>query len=305
MHTQCDNCNAEWIENAKFCYQCGQDHHRMPINFKHFMLEFLESTLHFETKNFRMVKLLFTNPGLIIKEFNENKRARFVNPLRLYIFLGFIFFMSTHIHHKESKGIKIAIQGSSKELKNEMSKTLEKDSILAPLFADYKGQLSFKTIDSISKIHNIDLSWEKKIDIKISKNLSKSKDLDESFMDHFLKYIYNSLLILIPLFAFVTLLLIGYKKHFYQSTLNYALYFHCLLYIILSLKNVISIIFPNVFYIAIFMILFYQIYSLKVAFSLSWKRSVFNSIILGISYIIMLSIASFCVILYILLNGNF
>lgn len=304
MRTHCDNCNSEWIKDAKFCFNCGQDHHQMPLDFKHFFLEFLESTLHFETKNFGMIKLLFTNPGQIIKEFNQNKRARYVNPLRLYIFLGLIFFLSTHIHHKQSKGIKISIQGSTKELRNEMAKTLEKDSILAPLFADYNGELSFKTIDSISKIHKIDLTWKKKIDIKISKNLSKSKDLDENFMDHFLKYIYNSLLILIPLFAFVTLLLIGYKKHFYQDALNYALFFHCILYILLTLKNVFSVIFPNTFYIAILMILFYQIYSLKIAFSLTWTRSIFNSILLGISYFIFLSIASIGVILYILFNGN-
>jgi len=151
MHTQCDNCNAEWIQNAKFCYQCGQDHHRMPINFKHFMLEFLESTLHFETKNFRMVKLLFTNPGLIIKEFNENKRARYVNPLRLYIFLGFIFFLSTHINKNQSFDLEFTLDKSNIDVKTEMAESLEKDSILAPIFIEYKDKLTFKVMDKIAE----------------------------------------------------------------------------------------------------------------------------------------------------------
>lgn len=304
MHTQCDNCNAEWIQNAKFCYQCGQDHHRMPINFKHFVLEFLESTLHFETKNFRMVKLLFTNPGLIIKEFNENKRARYVNPLRLYIFLGFIFFMSTHINKNQSFGVKVSIQNSTLELKKDISETLEKDSVLAPFLVDYKGNLSFQAMDSIAMIHNTELSIFQKLEIKFNKNLSLSKGIDEDFKDHILKYIYNSMLVLIPIFAFIVLILVGYKRHYYQSALVYALYIHCLIYIILSLKNVLTLFLSNIFIFSNILIVFYVIYSLKNSFSLSWRRAILSTFLLVILYLFLLFVTSIGILFYIILTSH-
>lgn len=303
MHTQCDNCNAEWIQNAKFCYQCGQDHHRMPINFKHFVLEFLESTLHFETKNFRMVKLLFTNPGLIIKEYNENKRARYVNPLRLYIFLGFIFFLTTNFQGDKKSQISISINNtdSSNISQDEYSDTYKNH--IDSIFEVYKGNLNYKRVDSIAQSNNMDLSFMEKIRYVNIDKAFQNRALNESTGELFLKYVNKSLLILIPLFAFVLLLLLGYKKNYYQSTLIFALYLHCLIYILLSVKNIINLIsdrFEAIFYLSIF---FYLIYTLKVAFDLKWRRSIFKALSLSFIYLILLGLTSIGILFYITLIG--
>ena len=134
--------------------------------------------------------------------------------------------------------------------------------------------------------------------VKYQKNLSLSKGIHEDFKEHFLKYIYNSMLVLIPLFALIVLILIGYKKNYYQSALIYALYIHCLMYIIFTLKNLATLIFPNPMSIALFILICYICYSLKVAFSLSWKSSIFKTILLSTVYTIFLIITAIGILLY-------
>ena len=89
----CPNCNYRFAEVNNYCANCGQENHDLNMPFGHVVLEVLEGTFHFDTKIFRTLKLLLFKPGRLTAEFIQNKRAPYVPPIRLYVFVSFIFFL--------------------------------------------------------------------------------------------------------------------------------------------------------------------------------------------------------------------
>ena len=90
--TVCPNCGRRDIGRDAFCPDCGQENHELDPSFRHILSEFLESTLHFDSKFFRTASALVTRPGFLTREFVEGRRQMYVPPIRLYIFCSVLFF---------------------------------------------------------------------------------------------------------------------------------------------------------------------------------------------------------------------
>lgn len=88
----CPNCEQILKPEENFCHNCGQENHDLKIPLGHLIYEFIESIFHFDIKVWETLKTFFSKPGKISKDFNEGKRARYVPPARLYVFISVIFF---------------------------------------------------------------------------------------------------------------------------------------------------------------------------------------------------------------------
>lgn len=60
--------------------------------FKRFLHDLLSETFAFDARIWRTIPLLVTKPGVLAAEYVAGRRARFVPPLRFYVFLGAAFF---------------------------------------------------------------------------------------------------------------------------------------------------------------------------------------------------------------------
>jgi len=97
QHTKlpaCANCHYAFEPNGpdEFCPRCGQQNHEVNIGFGHVVEEFLEGVFHFDGKVFRTAGLLLFKPGQLTKRFLDGKRVPYVPPIRLYVFISFVFF---------------------------------------------------------------------------------------------------------------------------------------------------------------------------------------------------------------------
>jgi hypothetical protein len=90
----CANCHYTFPTDRpnEFCPRCGQQNHELSLSIGHVVEETLEGLFHFDGKVFRTAKLLLFKPGELTKQFLEGKRMPYVPPIRLYVFLSFIFF---------------------------------------------------------------------------------------------------------------------------------------------------------------------------------------------------------------------
>lgn len=88
----CPNCTEILRAEANFCPTCGQENHDLKVPIGHLIYEFVESVFHFDIKVWETLKTLFFSPGKLSKDFNEGKRARYVPPARLYVFVSVVFF---------------------------------------------------------------------------------------------------------------------------------------------------------------------------------------------------------------------
>lgn len=88
----CPNCGTHLGHDANFCPNCGQENHEVKLPLSHIGYEFVESITHFDNKLWNSLKAIFTRPGKMTAEFLEGKRARYVPPARLYVFISVLFF---------------------------------------------------------------------------------------------------------------------------------------------------------------------------------------------------------------------
>jgi hypothetical protein len=58
----------------------------------HIAEELVHGILHFDTKSWRTLPLLFVRPGLLTRRYIDGQRARYVSPLALFLFSVFLMF---------------------------------------------------------------------------------------------------------------------------------------------------------------------------------------------------------------------
>ncbi len=95
----CANCGHYFGQDENFCPKCGQENHTPNQPIKHYLVELVETLLHLDSKFFHTIWVILRYPGLITKEYNENKRARYMPPIRLYVFVSLVFFVSLQAPH--------------------------------------------------------------------------------------------------------------------------------------------------------------------------------------------------------------
>jgi hypothetical protein len=86
----CADCGAE--TSGRFCSNCGQATHTHRT-LLHLGEEILHGVMHFDSRVWRTLPLLFLNPGRLTREWVLGKRTRYVSPLGMYLFTVFVMFM--------------------------------------------------------------------------------------------------------------------------------------------------------------------------------------------------------------------
>lgn len=113
----CPNCGTALRPADNFCPNCGQENHDLKMPIGHIAYEFVESITHFDTKLWNTLKAIFTRPGKMTTEFLEGKRARYVPPARLYVFVSVIFFFlaAKYANHQQEKELKTTTNAQTGE----------------------------------------------------------------------------------------------------------------------------------------------------------------------------------------------
>ena len=87
----CLNCNAQ--VHGRFCQICGQENLEPQESFWHLVTHFFNDITHFDGKFFSSLKLLFFHPGFLSAEYKRGRRSSYLNPVRMYVFTSFLFFL--------------------------------------------------------------------------------------------------------------------------------------------------------------------------------------------------------------------
>ncbi|HCA05675.1 DUF3667 domain-containing protein [Chryseobacterium sp.] len=87
----CLNCGHQVEE--RFCPHCGQENIESRHPFYYLFTHFFEDFTHYDGQFWGTMKNLLFNPGKLTKIYLEGKRAQFVPPVKLYIFISFVTFL--------------------------------------------------------------------------------------------------------------------------------------------------------------------------------------------------------------------
>ena len=238
----CLNCKTTL--KGDYCHYCGQkklDTHN--DSFLHMMTHFIGDFIHFDSQVFATAIPLLFKPGFLVNEYFKGKRARYLPPVRMYVFLSFVFFFLTFSladFTKTSEGntsilnftVKDDSSGKSRNMSwTELSDTLVKFDNEDISFGKEKYG-SVHQYDSLQKVLSPQqqdgwLLHQIKIKGFIFKEKITGKERGIFFNEMIHNFFHNFpkvLFILLPIFAL--LLKILYRKRNYVEHLIFSIQFY-------------------------------------------------------------------------------
>jgi len=238
----CLNCGTE--VTGRFCQQCGQENVEVKESFFQLLIHFVEDLTHFDGKLWKTVKLLLFKPGSLTKLYIEGKRASYIHPIRMYIFVSAVFFLFMFTGEAPLKtGDAGSNANNSKDfatgLQEGLKMDLDEDSVNYKTIAAYNA--AQKKLPESKRDNWLDALIKKKgieINEKYSgDNLKIGKALIEKFENYFSRMLYISL----PIFAFfIWVLYRRNKNHFFVDHVIFSIHIYCAFYIILFIAQIIS-----------------------------------------------------------------
>lgn len=97
----CLNCNAATY--GRFCHVCGQENIETTESFWHLLQHFVFDLFHFDGKFWVSLKYLLFKPGFLAKEYIRGRRASYLHPIRMYIFINTVFFIIFFSFYNKAK----------------------------------------------------------------------------------------------------------------------------------------------------------------------------------------------------------
>ncbi|MFT4661776.1 MAG: putative RNA-binding Zn-ribbon protein involved in translation (DUF1610 family) [Patiriisocius sp.] len=130
----CYNCDTVLGHSENYCPNCGQENHSRQASTRILISDFLNDYLAFDSKLFRSVIPLVSKPGFITKEYLDGKRQRFIPPIRVFLFLSFIYFGLSFILVSETGTASVTFDVEDGEIAKKISDSFSKYFDLAVFF---------------------------------------------------------------------------------------------------------------------------------------------------------------------------
>ncbi len=100
MNIVCKNCATHYKGN--FCPHCSQKSSLSRLNVSTVLEEFWHNLTHTDHSIFGLIKQMFLNPGLVVREFIEGKRKKYFNPYTFFLVVtGLLIFVSNKLFKYE------------------------------------------------------------------------------------------------------------------------------------------------------------------------------------------------------------
>jgi hypothetical protein len=288
----CDNCLMPMT--SQFCSQCGQKKVSQSKHFRILLGEFIEDVLNFDDKIMRTFKPLLFKPGFLSKEYFANRRMLYVSPLKLYFFISVITFF--------------LIQYSIESVIEDKNLTTISNGDGTKAEKTERSSISFNDKPWDAKTNPINESWLPEVGntmlndrVAKFKELMKSDDYVKQLIHTALAVAPQTLLILLPFFAFLLKLVYFFQKRLYIEHLIVGLHNHAFLLVSISAGVVFSEIgswlspYPWALsfgeYLNAVIIIWVPVYfllSLKTVYRQSWWRTIFKFLLIAFFYLFLL-----------------
>ncbi|KAA9331409.1 DUF3667 domain-containing protein [Hymenobacter busanensis] len=324
----CPNCGFDFAASSgpdAFCPQCGQPNHPLDISFGHVVEETLEGIFHFDGKFFSTVRALFM-PGRLTRHFNEGRRMPFVPPIRLYVFISFVFFLLLAlVSGHDRRTVQEVFAGGNRGTK------LSADSVLntIPIQADAATQDSVRQqlrealtqrnrpnvnvttgaywnytqadveayqrrptpahLDSLLRSHGHEPSFGNRLTFRQYARF-QTATVDEA-RQRILKNTSVALFFLMPVFALLLKVLYLRQKRFYLNHLIFSLHLHSFILTLFIVSVLWNHFLHNDWYMQLLLWVppLYLVVALRHVYQQSWRKSTAKALLLMFSYAFVLT----------------
>lgn len=86
--------NCRHVVEKRFCTNCGQENTNTRKSFYELFVHFFEDLTHYENAFWKTIRNLLVRPSSLTKEYLSGRRMSYLAPVRLYIFISFVTFLT-------------------------------------------------------------------------------------------------------------------------------------------------------------------------------------------------------------------
>ena len=323
----CANCTYAFLpdEPNEFCPRCGQQNHPVIIGFGHMVEEFLEGVFHFDGKVFRTAGLLLFKPGELTRRYLAGQRMPYVPPLRLYVFLSFVYFLllsvntsSEDANVKFSKDNNLSINFSSKNsdgvvTPKDKARTDSLEAALERAKPDTVRLLKFgKTTALKMSVADIKRLPAKITDAQVDSIIARQKAPNtylrrllvkrvarwhgastEEIVHQLLRGFSILLFLLMPLAALLLKLTYLRQHRYYISHLIFTVHLQCFALVLLTLLMVLGWlhVWRAVMLVMVLYGVAYLVLALKRVYAQGWFKTLAKSVVLAFGYSLVMAFA--------------
>jgi hypothetical protein len=242
-HPKCLNCDYTFglADADEFCPSCGQENTDLHTGIGHWLMEIVEGILHFEGKFWITTKYLIAKPGILSKEFIDGHRTKFMPPVRLYLFVSFLFFLALGLRKEHRTRVEPeSFIEQDKKLDELWSTDLRLDDIVSFTLGDFQitkrelrrcYYLGDKSIDSLFEVQVGPQSFVQRALLKKMVKIEHEPDGVQSLGHNLLKGMSIIGFILMPVYALLLNLFYYKKKLFYTEHFIFSLHSHTMLFV--------------------------------------------------------------------------
>lgn len=239
----CPNCSAPL--KGQYCYQCGQNQRGMDRVFWSLLSEALDNIFSVDSRTAKTLFAVLCRPGFITKEYLAGRRARYLPPLRLYLFASLLFFLLLSIQNTFSGQTNSEQANSGQANSGQTSITfgtaaseselLQQNQTRAAANAELSKLTTRVTLPWLTDEQNQKLT--ERLEIQVAKAIAAAKEDPRELAGKLLDTIPPSLFILLPIFALMLKLAYLGTGRYYTQHLIMAVHNHSFIFLILSLKS--------------------------------------------------------------------
>ena len=271
QENDCLNCGT--LLEGKYCHNCGQENLELKESFGHMMNHAISDYFHFDHQFFHTLKPLLFKPGFLTNEYMNGRRAQYLHPVKMYIFISIVYFLllfnSGNNEIVKITGVKTPaatakhIDSLRRSLaKNHNLSAAQKTKIVNDEIkheADLKTKADADTVNRNFKSGLLIIT----ADTSYKQYIAKQQKLPESEQDGWFEKLYNKkafdyktrygtrskevffeevkhnipkmMFLMLPLFALILKITFWRNKKFYVEHLIFAFHLHCFIFIFLAM----------------------------------------------------------------------
>ena len=217
---KCQNCNHSIKQNEHFCSNCGQKVLPERLTLKYFIHEFLSNYFSFDSKFFNTIRPLLFKPAFLSSEFISGRRIRYINPIQLFIFISFLYFLID------------SFMFLKRDTKMDNYVTFKEDK--QPVHPDSLDFEMFNAIKIQGDTSGINMKSDSlSFTMKFIKAAIEFQNLDPAVKNEKVnKFVSYFVFILTPFFAFLLFILFRKSKKNYLENLIFSLHFHAFFFFV-------------------------------------------------------------------------
>ncbi len=273
----CRNCGAPLA--GDFCGACGQRDRDLRLT--DIAGEALEDITDLDSRLWKTLKTLVRHPGRITADYIGGRRARYLPPVRLYLVVSFLVFLSLSVSEPPT----VRTVGVDPQAVSELEKGLyiprtneagEQELLSVRDYVEAEGLTD--EIESLPK-------WWRDVAERTISNAEKLQGDPEAFEEGLTRRLPQMMFFLLPLFALMLWLCYLRSPHHYLQHLVFSVHYHTVAFLAFLLLWPVNLVLPGDYGgIVTLALMIYLPVALKGAYGGSKRAAAFKGIVLGLSY---------------------